>query len=45
MHVGYFQRRTLNKKFRFEVFLARQTDHLPSESSLNAFGVVMKGHF
>jgi hypothetical protein len=36
---------TLNKKYRFEVFLARQTDHLPSASSLNAFGIVLKGYF
>ena len=36
---------TLNKRLRFEVFLARQTDHLPSVSRLNAFGVVVKGYF
>jgi hypothetical protein len=34
---------TLNKKLRFELFLARQTEHFPSASSLNALGVVMKG--
>ncbi len=36
---------TLNKHFRFELYLARQTDRLPSVSRLNAFGVVAKGYF
>jgi hypothetical protein len=36
---------TVNEHFRFEVFLARQVDHLPNESALNAFGVVAKGYF
>jgi len=36
---------TLNKKLRVELFLAQQTDRLPSVSRVNAFGVVMKGYF
>jgi hypothetical protein len=36
---------TVNKHFRFEIFLAQQTDTLPSKSRLNAFGVVAKGYF
>jgi hypothetical protein len=35
----------VNKHFRFELFLAQQTDRLPSVSRLNAFGVVAKGYF
>jgi hypothetical protein len=27
------------------LYLARQADHLPSASSLNAFGVVDKGYY
>ena len=36
---------TVSKHFRFEVYLARQEDHLPKESALNAFGVVAKLYF
>jgi hypothetical protein len=36
---------TLNRHFRFELYLARQTDHLPSASSLNAAGVVAKVYY
>jgi len=36
---------TVNEHFRYEVYLARQTDHLPSASSLNAFGVVAKWYY
>jgi hypothetical protein len=36
---------TVSRHFRFELYLARQTDHLPSASSLNAFGVVGKWYY
>lgn len=36
---------TLNKEFRVELYLARQTEHLPIASSLNAVGVMIKGYF
>jgi hypothetical protein len=36
---------TVNEHFRYELYLARQTDHLPSASSLNAFGVVAKWYY
>jgi hypothetical protein len=36
---------TLNKHFRFEVYIARQEDRLPSASSTNAFGVVAKWYY
>jgi hypothetical protein len=36
---------TLNKHFRFEVYVARQEDRLPSSSSTNAFGVVAKWYY
>ena len=36
---------TLNKHFRFELYLARQEDRLPSASSTNAFGVVAKWYY
>jgi hypothetical protein len=36
---------TVNRRFRFELYLGRQEDQLPSESTLNAFGVVAKGYF
>ena len=36
---------TVNRHFRFELYLARQTDHLPDPSSLNAFGVVAKLYY
>jgi len=35
---------TVSKRFRFELYVARQEEHLPSESVLNAFGVVAKGY-
>jgi hypothetical protein len=36
---------TVNKRFRFELYLARQEDQLPSESTLYAFGVVAKAYY
>jgi hypothetical protein len=36
---------TVSKHWRFELYLAQQTDRLPSESRLNALGVVAKGYF
>ena len=36
---------TLSKHFRFEIYLARQEDRLPDDSSTNAFGVVAKWYF
>jgi len=36
---------TLNKHFRFEIYVARQEDRLPSASSTNAFGVVAKVYY
>jgi hypothetical protein len=36
---------TLSKHFRFEIYLARQEDRLPSSSSTNAVGVVMKWYY
>lgn len=36
---------TLSKHFRFEVYIARQEDRLPSASSTNAFGVVAKWYY
>jgi hypothetical protein len=36
---------TVNRHFRFELYLARQADHLPSPSGLNAFGFVAKLYY
>lgn len=36
---------TVNKGFRFEVYLARQQDRLPGKSALNALGAVGKWYF
>ena len=36
---------TLNKHFRYEIYVARQEDRLPSASSTNAFGVVAKWYY
>jgi hypothetical protein len=36
---------TLSEHFRFEVYLARQVDDLPSASTLNAFGFVAKWYY
>jgi hypothetical protein len=36
---------TLSKHFRFEVYVARQEDRLPSSSSTNGFGVVAKWYY
>jgi hypothetical protein len=36
---------TVNEHFRYELYLARQVDHFPSASSLNAFGVVAKWYY
>jgi hypothetical protein len=36
---------TLNKHFRYEIYVARQEDRLPSASSTNAVGVVAKWYY
>jgi hypothetical protein len=36
---------TLNRHFRFELYLAHQADRLPKQSSLNAGGVVAKWYY
>jgi hypothetical protein len=36
---------TVSKHFRFELYLTRQEDRLPSLSSLNAFGIVAKLYY
>jgi len=36
---------TVSNHFRFELLLARQNDHLPVASSLNAFGTVAKWYY
>jgi hypothetical protein len=36
---------TVNKRFRFELFVALQVDRLPSKSTLGAAGVVAKWYF
>ena len=36
---------TVSRGFRFEVYLARQVDRLPGDSSLNALGAVAKWYF
>jgi hypothetical protein len=36
---------TVNERFRFEVYLARQENLLPSESTLNALGVLAKVYY
>lgn len=36
---------TVNKHFRYELFLARQTDRQPTASAVNAFGVVAKWYY
>jgi hypothetical protein len=36
---------TVNQHFRFEIYVARQEDRLPSESSTNALGVVAKWYY
>ncbi len=36
---------TLNKHFRFEIYVARQEDRHPSASSTNAFGAVAKWYY
>ena len=36
---------TMNKHFRYEVYLGRQNDHLPSDTSLNALGFVAKWYY
>jgi hypothetical protein len=36
---------TLNPHFRYEIYVARQTDRLPSASNTNAFGVVAKWYY
>jgi len=36
---------TVNKHFRYEVYLAHQRDHLPSKSDLNALGLNLKWYY
>ena len=36
---------TVNQHFRYEIYLARQDDGLPSKESLNALGVVAKWYY
>jgi hypothetical protein len=36
---------TVNRRFRFELYLAQQEDQHPHESTLIAFGVVAKGYY
>lgn len=36
---------TVNKHFRFEIYLAHQADRVPTASSLNAFGVVARWYY
>jgi len=36
---------TLTTHFRYEIYLARQTDRLPKDSDLNAFGVNFKWYY
>lgn len=36
---------TVDKRFRYEVFMARQNDRRPSEATLNAIGLVGKWYF
>jgi hypothetical protein len=36
---------TVNNHFRYEVYYARQVDHLPEKQSLNALGINLKWYF
>lgn len=36
---------TVSQHFRYEIYVARQNDRLPSASSTNAFGVVAKWYY
>ena len=36
---------TVNRNWRFELYLAHQADNLPNVSRLNAFGVVLKAYY
>jgi len=36
---------TVNKNFRYEIYLARQSDHLPKKSDLDALGMNFKWYF
>ena len=36
---------TLSSRFRYELYLARQTDRLPEEKNLDALGVALKWYF
>jgi hypothetical protein len=36
---------TATKHFRYEVYVARQVDHLPSDSATNALGIFFKWYF
>ena len=36
---------TVNKHFRYEIYVARQNDRRPSEETLNALGLVAKWYF
>ena len=35
----------MNKRFRYELYLARQNDRLPQVQTLNALGIVAKFYF
>ena len=36
---------TLTDRFRYEVYVARQTDRLPADKNLNALGIALKWYF
>jgi len=36
---------TVNSHFRYEIYLARKDERLPSKESLNAFGFVAKWYY
>ena len=36
---------TVNKHFRYEIYLAHQRDHLPTSSDLNALGLNLKWYY
>jgi hypothetical protein len=36
---------TVNKYFRYELYFARQVDHVPAEQYLNAIGLILKCYF
>jgi hypothetical protein len=36
---------TMNERFRYEVYVARQADRVPDEKDLDALGVVLKWYY